>query len=153
MNCKKINCLLVAALFVAQLEAQDSSLLKMLNDSLSLNEKSSLVTGTFKANHVVNMQTVEGPAAGALNLIIQHRFGKVNSGIYDFFGLDNATWRLGFDYGISKRLVVGIGRSSYLKTYDGYIKYKLLQQTKGKTEMPITVSILGTISNYTQKLN
>lgn len=151
MNCKKLNCLLVAALFVSQLEAQDSALLKMINDSLTLNEKSSLVTGTFKANHVVNMQTIEGPAAGALNLMIQHRFGTLNNGIYDFFGLDNAVWRLGFDYGISNRLVIGVGRSNLQKTYDGYIKYKLLRQTKGKSEMPITVSILGAISNYTQK--
>jgi len=149
MKYKKITALIVTILFAFDLEAQDSSLLKMINDSMSLNTKSSLVTGTFKANHVVNMQTVEGPAAGALNLMIQHRFGKLNDGIYDFFGLDNATWRLGFDYGISDRLVIGVGRSSYLKTYDGYIKYKLVRQTEGKIQVPVTVSVLGTISNYT----
>jgi len=121
----------------------------MLNDSMALHEKSSYVTGTFKANHVVNMQTIEGPGAGALNLEIQHRFGKLSNGIYDFFGLDIANWRLGFDYGINDRLVIGVGRSSYEKTYDGYIKYKLLRQTAGSGKMPVTVSILGTISNYT----
>ena len=141
--------LLTSTLFLQQIRAQDSSLLKMLNDSIALNEKPFFVTGTFKANHVVNMQTIEGPGAGSLNLEIQHRFGKLSSGIYDFFGLDIANWRLGFDYGITDRLVVGVGRSSYEKTYDGYIKYKLLRQTAGSQKMPVTVSLLGTISNYT----
>jgi len=132
--------------------AQDSSLLKMLNDSLAVNAKTMYVTGTFKATHIVNMQTVEQPAKGALSFIIQHRFGQLNSGAYNFFGLDNATLRLGLDYGITDRLAVGIGRSSYLKTFDGYLKYKLLRQTDGTNKMPLSVSVLGTISNYTQDI-
>jgi hypothetical protein len=128
--------------------AQDSSLLKMLNDSMAVHEKPFYTTGTFKAMYIVNMQTIEAPAAGALNVEIQHRFGQINSGIYDFFGLDNASWRLGLDYGITNDLAIGVGRSSYEKTYDGYIKWKFIKQTEGD-KMPITVSILGTISNYT----
>jgi hypothetical protein len=134
-----------------RLSAQDSSLLTMLNDSLKIHAGKSYVTGTFKATHIVNMQTVEGTAAGALNFVIQHRFGQLNSGAYNFFGLDNATLRLGFEYGITDRLTIGIGRSSYLKTFDGSLKYKLLRQTDGN-EMPFTMSILGIINNYTQKL-
>jgi hypothetical protein len=126
---------IASPLFYQHVQGQDSSLLRMLNDSMSLHAQSFYETGTFKANHVVNMQTIEGPAAGALNLEIQHRFGKLSDGIYDFFGLDVAAWRLGFDYGISDRLVVGVGRSSYLKTYDGYIKYKLLRQTAGNLKI------------------
>src|ERR1700689_494020 len=94
--------------------AQDSDLLKQLNDSMSVSGQKSYVTGTFKATHIVNMQTVEGPAKGALIFLIQHRFGTLNSGAYNFFGLDNATLRLGFDYGLSDRLTIGVGRSSYL---------------------------------------
>src|SRR4249920_1206376 len=125
MNQKQILHTVTLSLLSFCLRAQDSSLLKMLNDSMAIHEKSFYVTGTFKAMYVVNMQTVEAPAAGALNVEIQHRFGKINSGIYDFFGLDNASWRLGLDYGISSRLAIGIGRSSFEKTYDGYIKYKI----------------------------
>jgi hypothetical protein len=121
----------------------------MLNDSLDVHK--GYVTGTFKASHVINMQTVESTAAGALSLVIQHRFGQLNSGSYNFFGLDNATLRLGLDYGITDRLNVGLGRSSYLKTFDGFVKYKLLRQTEGK-QMPVTVSVLGTITNYTQHI-
>jgi len=145
---KAISILLGVTLF-CRAQAQDSTLLNMLNDSLDVHK--GYVTGTFKASHVINMQTVESTAAGALSFVIQHRFGQLNSGAYNFFGLDNATLRLGLDYGVTDRLSVGIGRSSYLKTFDGFVKYKLLRQTEGK-QMPVTVSVLGTITNYTQRI-
>jgi opacity protein-like surface antigen len=131
-----------------QVIAQDK-LLESVNDSLSAGSQTEYVTGTFKALYIVNMKTVEAPAAGALNVEFQHRFGTVNSGAYNLFGLDFATFRLGADYGISDRLSVGIGRSSYLKTFDGYLKYKLLRQTAQPGRMPVTVSLLGTTSYYT----
>lgn len=143
-----LACLLAAG----QLSAQDSPLLSKLNDSLSAYAKPVYVTGTFKATHVVNMQSVEAPAGGALSFLIQHRFGALNSGIYNFFGLDNANTRLGLEYGITDRLAVGIGRSSLSKTYDGFIKYKLLRQTEMSNRMPVTISVLGTISNFTDSV-
>ncbi|MDP4128928.1 MAG: DUF5777 family beta-barrel protein [Bacteroidota bacterium] len=151
MSIKQLSC--IALLFFARLplQAQTDSLLHLLNDSLSAGSGPVYVTGTFKATHVINMQTIEAPAAGALNMIIQHRFGQLNSGSYNFFGLDNASLRLGLDYGISNRLAVGIGRSSTQKTFDGYLKYKLVRQTEGPHETPLSLSLLGTISNYTQK--
>ena len=149
-NLKLIIILLTFAA-VKRSTAQDSTLLNLLNDSMALHAKTGYVTGTFKATHVVNMQTVESAAKGDLNFVIQHRFGQLNSGSYNFFGLDNATLRLGLDYGITDRLNVGIGRSSYLKTFDGYLKYKLLRQTESG-KMPVSVSVLGTVTDYTQDI-
>src|SRR5580704_12408448 len=129
--------------------AQDSTLLNKLNDSMSAHTGKSYVTSTFKATHIVNMQTVESAAAGNLNFVIQHRFGTLNSGSYNFFGLDNATLRLGLDYGITDDLSVGVGRSSYLKTFDGYVKYRFLKQTEG-AGTPVTLAVVGTVTNFTQ---
>jgi opacity protein-like surface antigen len=145
----KFLCLGFVVILAQTIRAQDS-LLNKLSESITENNKTSLVEGTFKANHIVNMQTIEAPARGNLNFEIQHRFGKLNSGAYNFFGLDNATLRLGFDYGITDRLAVGIGRSSYQKTFDGYAKYKLLQQSEGVSAMPVTISILVDITYFTQ---
>lgn len=131
--------------------AQDKSLLNMLNDSMSAHKTRTHVAGTFKATHIINTQTIESPAQNNLNFVIQHRFGQLNSGAYNFFGLDNATLRLGLDYGITDRLAVGIGRSSYLKTFDGYLKYKLLRQKEGGG-MPFSVSVLGSMTDYTQNI-
>lgn len=132
--------------------AQDSLLLS-LNDSMSVNHKTEYVSGTFKALYIVNMKTIEAPAAGSLNFEIQHRFGTINSGAYNLFGLDFATFRLGLDYGISDRVSIGIGRSTNLKTFDGYIKYKLLRQTENSGHMPVSVSLLGTSDYFTQHFN
>lgn len=151
MKIKLFPILILICTCYNQLIAQDSTLLNMLNDSMLLNAKPSYVIGTFKATHIVNMQTIESPASGALSFVIQHRFGKINDGSYNLFGLDNATLRLGLDYGITDRLAIGAGRSSYLKTFDGYVKYKCLMQTDGNEKMPFSASALLTISNYTQK--
>jgi hypothetical protein len=131
--------------------AQDTSLLHMLNDSMAAHPKKMYVTGTFKAEHIINLQTVESPASGNLNFVIQHRFGTLNSGSYNFFGLDNATLRLGLDYGITDDLSIGVGRSSYLKTFDGYVKYKFLKQTEGGG-VPVTLAIVGTVTDFTQDI-
>src|ERR1700743_1098022 len=148
---KKIVFILLSVIAAGGVSAQDSSLLNMLNDSMSVNKGKTYVTGTFKAEHIVNLQTVESPANGNLNFVIQHRFGQLNSGSYNFFGLDNATLRLGLEYGITDDLDVGIGRSSYLKTFDGFLKYKLLKQTESGN-MPVSVSVLGTVTDYTQDM-
>lgn len=150
MKTKKIILGLIMIAAGLQVSAQDS-LLNKLNDSLAASHQSDYVTGTFKALYIVNMKTVEAPAAGALNVEFQHRFGTINTGFYNLFGLDFATLRLSVDYGISDRLSVGIGRSSYLQTFDGYVKYKLLRQTDNSNRMPVTVSLLGTSDYVTHK--
>jgi len=143
--------LMIGLLFLASaVVAQDTTLLSQVGDSLTNSTKPMPVTGTFKGIYLIQLQTNETIAAGALNFEIQHRFGQLNSGAYQFFGLDNATLRLGLDYGITDWWTVGIGRSSYLKTFDGYTKFKLWRQQDGGGGMPISVTLMGTISNYTQ---
>ena len=150
MSLKKISCIAILIISQFPLQAQTDSLMQLLNDSLSSGSGSTIVTGTFKATHVINMQTIESPAGGALNFVIQHRFGQLNSGSYNFFGLDNASLRLGLEYGLTDRLAIGIGRSSVQKTFDGNIKYKLLRQTEGAHAIPVSLSLFGSVSNYTQ---
>jgi opacity protein-like surface antigen len=147
---RKIYFCLICLLSLSQIKAQDS-LLRSVSDSLSAAGGTQYVTGTFKALYIVNMKTIEAPAAGALNFEIQHRFGTINQGAYHLWGLDFATLRLGLDYGISDRLSVGIGRSSVFETFDGYVKYKLLRQTDN-TGVPVSIALLGTSSYYTEKI-
>jgi len=88
-------------------------------------------------------QSTETATTGDLIFNVQHRFGTVNSGWYDFFGLDQATTRLGFQYGITDWLSIGIGRTTLEKTYDGSIKIKFLRQSTGKRNMPLSISYFG----------
>jgi len=144
----RIFFLLVVLLMGKSGSSQDS-LLNMLDDSSSSGSLSLPVEGTFKAIHLINAQTTESPGKKELNFIIMHRFGKLNDGAYNFFGLDNASIRLGLDYGITNRLAVGIGRSSFEKTFDGYVKYKLLQQATGAKAAPVSISLLAAVNHLT----
>ena len=125
--------------------AQDSSLLQLLEDSAMQQNK--VVTGTFKATQIVNMPTVEAPPKGGLQFMIMHRFGRINEGGYELFGLDNATIRFALDYGLTDRLAVGVGRSSFDKTFDGSIKWKLVQQKE--RGWPVSVSLYGLLAHNT----
>lgn len=79
----------------------------------------------------------------SLDLRISHRFGRIDGGLYEFFGLDNATVKVGLDYGVSDRLTVGFGRSSQDKEYDFPVTYRLLRQSTGRHAMPVSVTVLG----------
>lgn len=144
-----ILCVLLCMSLTETVRCQDS-LLQMLDDSLRAGNMDFPVKGTFKALHLVNAQTIESPAKKELNFIIMHRFGKLNEGAYAFFGLDNAFIRLGLDYGITDRLAIGIGRSSLEKTFDGYVKYRLMQQTEER--VPLSISLMTAIAHYTLKM-
>lgn len=118
------------------------------NDLLGELEKSSeketeYTFATFKGTRLGNGHTVETKNAGSLEFIFGHRFGAINGGVYEMFGLDQAYVRLGLDYGITDRLSVSIGRNSTDKTMDGYLKYKLLRQQSGVKNFPVTVTALG----------
>jgi hypothetical protein len=107
------------------------------------------VASTFKATRIVNAYTVENLGKGILDFRIEHRFGQVNQGAQNFFGLDNATTRLGFDYGITNWLMVGIGHNTFDKEDDGFVKIRLLRQKEKGGGMPITVSYVSSISIQT----
>ena len=109
------------------------------------------VTATFKSTRIVNGHSIETIGKYNLDFRISHRFGYLNSGGYNLFGLDNATMRIGLDYGVTNRLMVGIGRSTVDKEYDAFVKYKLLRQSTGKVKMPMSVTYLGGVMHYTQK--
>jgi hypothetical protein len=85
--------------------------------------------------------------------LIGHRFGTLNSGAYEFFGLDQGVIRLGLEYGITNNLTVGVGRSSNEKTFDGFLKYRALRQGTGPGTAPVTVTLLGTSAVSTLKFS
>jgi len=115
-------------------EAQD--LESLLEEAIP--DKPQPVFATFKSSRVINLQSPERVAAGNLEFRISHRFGPLNGGAYQLWGLDQSSIRMGLDYGISDRIMIGFGRSTYQKIYDGYVKYGILQQhTNGG--MPVSV--------------
>lgn len=97
---------------------------------------------TFKGTRLINGHSVETRKRGVLDVIIGHRFGRLNSGAYELYGLDESNVRLGADFGLTDRFNIGVGRNSFEKTYDGFLKYKFLWQRSGGAP----VSIVGLTS-------
>ncbi|MBL7982351.1 MAG: hypothetical protein JNL52_11145 [Flavobacteriales bacterium] len=123
--------------------AQDDDLLKLLGEEETGPE---YTTAAFKSTRVINGHSLENTAHGVLDFRIGHRFGALNSGANEFWGLDQATIRLGLDYGVTDRLMIGIGRNSYQKTYDGFVKYKLLRQCDAGCTTPVTLAFVAATS-------
>lgn len=142
-------CVCLLAIATTALQAQDDDLLSLLGGSDSVTTE--YARASFKTTRVINSHSIENVAAGVLDFKISHRFGVLSNGFYDIFGLDNATIRFALDYGITPRLMVGVGRSSFEKTYDGFVKYKLLRQSKGKHNMPLSASFVAGMSINTLK--
>ncbi len=125
-------CLLFTSFSVAL--AQDD-LLDLLDEEQE--EPETTVEATFKAQRLINGHTIETRKKGQLEFIIAHRFGRINTGIDEFFGLDGANVRFSLEYGLSDRLTGGIGRNSLQKVYDGFLKYKVMKQS---ATSPVTIS-------------
>ena len=98
---------------------------------------------TFKSTRLGNGHSVETLPAGVLDVKIQHRFGYLSGGWEQFFGLDNATIRIGGDYGITNRLMIGGGRATFGKQWDAFMQYKILEQQSGKKNMPVSLSAIA----------
>lgn len=124
----------------------------LLNELDSTEEKQTeYVENAFKSTRIVNAQSLETLGGGVLDFRISHRFGRLNEGTYEFFGLDNATIRLGLEYGVTDWLMIGVGRSSFEKFYDGFVKAKILRQSTGKRNMPFTLMYFGSTGINTLK--
>lgn len=133
-----------AAIIATTSFAQEEDLFDLLDDE----NKQQITYATFKGTQLINAATNETPGEGVLQYVIAHRFGSFNDDyLYNFFGLDNAQIRMQLDYGLTDRLNIGIGRSSFLKVADGFVKYKLVQQQSGTTNIPVSVTLHSTL-NY-----
>ncbi len=128
--------LLLYLLFPLSAIAQED-LMKLVADSNEVFIK----TATFKASRIINGHSVETVGRNNLDFMISHRFDRLNRGFDDFFGLDAATNRLGLEYGINDRLMLGLGRSSFQKMYDLFAKYKLIRQSAGAANTPMSVTL------------
>jgi hypothetical protein len=144
---KFISTLLVSILFTNTITfAQtDVSIDDLLGEDPE--SKKEYANNAFKSSRVIMGQSMEMLGAGVLDVRILHRFGTIQNGFTDLFGLDYASMRMGLDYGISKNLTVGIGRSTLNKEADGFVKYRILQQYKAEKSMPLSILYTGGITS------
>jgi hypothetical protein len=112
-------------------------------------EEETFVPKTFASTRIICGHSVETLPERTLDFRIEHRFGDmfgVNGGVQNMFGFDNlADIRIALEYGITKNMMVGFGRSKgantpYRSLLDGFLKYRVLSQGK---ESPISLSAIA----------
>jgi len=127
-------------LFTQYFYMSGQNLESLLMDQIE--ETTEYTSATFKASRILNGHSVERTKEGQLDFRISHRFGTINSGAYEFFGLDQAHIHLSLEYGIKDWLMVGIGRGTFEKTVNGFTKLSLFRQSSGLRNMPVSVSYM-----------
>ncbi|HEY6063242.1 MAG TPA: DUF5777 family beta-barrel protein [Chitinophagaceae bacterium] len=139
----KLTLGIVVLFFNMNLFAQDQDLLKLLGDDKA---KKEIIKNAFKSPRVINSHSMEFLRPGTMDFRILHRFGQLNQGYKNFFGLDQASMRMGFDFGILQNLMVGLGRSTYKKELDAFIKYAPIRQSTGPWSSPVTFALVSGIT-------
>lgn len=135
-NYKKFGFLFVAIFFLLLTGscafAQDSAVAPVV-------KKAKPVKNTFGGVFIMDNQSVMVPVKGTLEMAIQHRFGSVDNGKKDLYGLfAPSNIRLGMSYAPLNRLMVGAGVTKERMQVDLFAKYALFLQTPGKS--PVSVS-------------
>lgn len=133
---KNIFLLLSCCLIVGALQAQEAPETKE-------ETKSKPVKNTFGSVWMMDNQTSLVPIKGTLEFDIQHRFGVVNNGSKDLFGLfAPSNIRLGVNYAPVKNLFLGIGLTKERNQLDVNAKYALLTQTTDN-KVPVSLTYFG----------
>lgn len=145
---RRITLTFLLSLIASVIFAQDD-LMSILNQNPQT--ETNYTTATFKSTRIMNGHSIERMPTGQLDVRISHRFGTINSGAYNFFGLDQSNIHLGLEYGITNWLMIGVGRSEFEKTFDGFAKFSILRQSKGAKVMPVSVSVLTSVALKTLK--
>lgn len=136
------NLLLTFLIYIVGISANaQDDLMSILEDNESSGTE--FATATFKSTRLINGHSIETRPGGVLEFVISHRFGTLNGGINQLYGLDESQIRIALEYGLSDKVNVGFGRSSFLKTLDGFVKYKVLRQGTGEGAAPFSLVALG----------
>jgi hypothetical protein len=132
---KKIFIILILSLFLVPVFAQDAT---------KTEETSKPVRFTFGTTTLIDNHTVETPYKGGLELKIMHRFSLIQN-IHNLYGIyGSANTRIGLNYGISDKLMIGLGTTKDYKLQDIQWQYLILHQTEDN-KMPVSLSYFGNV--------
>ena len=132
---KKLLILLTLSLNITSLLAQQDTLQQATSKPVRF---------TFGTTTLIDINTTETPYKGGLQLEIHHRFSLIEN-YHNLFGIyGSANTRIGLNYGITDRLMIGAGTTKDYKLQDIQWKYLILQQTEDNS-MPVSLSYYGNI--------
>lgn len=129
--------------FISYSAFSQSDLDKLADEALSENTEYAL--GTFFSSRIVSQQSVFMMPKRGLDFRVQHRFGEFSSGFNNFYGIDESTSYLSLEYGVTDWFNAGISRATYKDMFNGFAKFRLLRQSSGGVNMPVSVIYVTTM--------
>jgi hypothetical protein len=117
---------------------------------LETSDQTNYATATFLSTRHINGHSTELMQKKGLDFRISHRFGSFLEGSEELYGLDGSNSYFTVDYGLSDRINIGLGRATYNKLVTGSLKAKILRQSDGAINMPVTLSVYGAAAATTQ---
>jgi len=141
--------LLLTVIFLVHANAPAQDVDSLLNSATS--PKTDYESATFKATRIINGHSIEQMKERQLDVRIHHRFGPVNSGPYELWGLDQSNVFFGLEYGVTDWLMLGAGRTTYEKTFNGFAKFRLWRQSRGEVNMPVAISAYAGMDLFSTK--
>jgi len=105
------------------------------------------VRSPFESGFLIDNQTTVIHPVNTLEFAIQHKFGTVENGHSDLWGLyaSGANIRLGLSYVVANNVQVGIGVTKRNMTTDFNAKWTILEQTRNNT-VPLALALYGNIA-------
>lgn len=105
------------------------------------------VSNPFESGILIDAQTTVIPDARTLEFIIQHKFGNMDNGTSDLWGIyaPGANVRLALNYVPVKNLQIGIGQTKKNMYTDFNAKWTIFQQTE-KNTIPVSVALYGSMA-------
>ncbi|RKT00971.1 DUF5777 family beta-barrel protein [Chryseobacterium defluvii] len=131
--------LLFLSVLISNLAYSQEDLLKDI-DTLKTTETS---PPAFKALQVVTGQSTKLTAKNEWYIVVAHRFGDISTGFKNFFGLDDASTKLGVIYGVTDGLSLSLSRETNMKTFEGAAKYKLVKQNENFPVDIVGYNVMG----------
>jgi len=116
------TALIASCLFLVNLpivSAQKENDLDALLADPEAEQSKEFVSYTFKSTRIINAHSVEHTPAGVMD---------------------------SFDFGLLHNLMVGVGRSTFKKEVDAFIKYAPIRQSKGPWSSPVTLAFVSGIT-------
>jgi hypothetical protein len=110
-------------------------------------EKDVPVSSGFESGILIDAQTTYIPDVKTLELIIQHKFGSLENGKSDLWGIysPGANVRMALNYVPYKNFQVGIGQTKKNMYTDLTAKWTVFQQTE-RNAIPLSVSLFGSVA-------
>ena len=114
------------------------------NGVIAQEEEDKPISPPFETLLLIDNQTTVNPYKGSFTLEIQHRFSEIKE-IADIFGIYGAAnTRIGGSYGVTDRIMLGLGTTRDFMLQDLEWKYSILTQTKSG-KIPVSLSYFGNV--------